>query len=153
MKRIFIILILVLITIPVFLFVLYNISLVNRNIKTHYCIKNKYVIFYNNNESTTLSRKEKDGNTGVIRGKIEKFYTKKEYLIGYLSVTNSSFAQDELMGYEKDGYFIFNLNNEKYQFGLSEALYTSKVDKLLDINSSLIKYKSLPSYSFSCFFN
>jgi len=153
MKKILIISISVLILIPIFLFVLYNISIVNRNVKTHYCLQNKYVIFYDNNESITLSRKRKDGSMGAIRGKIEKFYTNGEYLIGYLSVTNSIFEKDELLGYEKDGYFVFNLKNEKYKFGLSKNEYNTEVEKLLNIDPKTIKYKFLPAYSLSCLFN
>jgi len=73
MKKKLMISIYILISIPVLLFFLYNLSRFTRNIKEHYCLQNKYVLFYDNFESITLSKKEKGGGMGAIRGKIEKF--------------------------------------------------------------------------------
>jgi len=149
MKKKLMIFIYILTSIPILLFFLYSLNIVTRNIKEHYCLQNEYILFYDNSKAVTLSQ----SGRGAIRGKIEKFHEYKEYLVGYLTVTNSIFAQAELMGYEKDGYFIFNLDNRKYQFGLNEEQYNLEVKKLLDIDPKIIKYKSLPMYSMSCLFN
>jgi len=76
----------ILISIPILLFFLYNLSRVTRNIKEHYCLKNSYDISYVTDTIQTLGKKDKYGHRWIMRGKIEKFYDYRKYVVGYLTI-------------------------------------------------------------------
>ena len=119
-----------------------------------YCIGNGYDIRYITNTIQTIGRVGGRGHRWYLRGKIDKFYANKYYVVGYLSTKN--FKDDGLVGlegeYDKEGYFIFNIKKRNIQSGLTRKKYIEKVYKIFGMKEDKIKYKNLPSFSLSCLF-
>ena len=117
-----------------------------------YCFDYGYDLQYITGTIQTIGRKKQNRHTWLLRGNIKKFYTSKNYIIGYLST--KYFKEDKLLGLEgnndKEGYFIVNLKTEKIESGLNEEDFNEKVHKVLGIKSSEIQYKYFPSFSLSC---
>ena len=124
--------------------------------KYTYCLENNYELYYNTDTiqgiHKTIAQVPPLYLSVNIRGNIKKFYTSRNYIVGYLST--KYFKEDKLLGLEgdndKEGYFIINLKTEKIESGLTEKEFDEKVHKIFGIKSNEIQYKDFPSFSLSC---